>query len=200
MNPGTSREPPPRVQHVRGIISESLVQLLATEGSTSLHRRAAGIDSYVLHMDVGTVRIEPTRREKRIAAVHRGGGPRGSSNPAGTASTPTSSRWRKGGAPGSSRARRRIDRDGGKPRVTTKQGTSAGCDLLVGAVGVNTGALKLFEEMGAGYRAPGTTKTYICELFLGERTIKTYFGNAMHMFLLNLPRLEFAALIRRGIT
>jgi len=61
-----------------GIISESLVQLLATEGinlpSTVVQR---GIDSYVLHMDVGTVRIEPTHREKRIAAVHRGAGPRG---------------------------------------------------------------------------------------------------------------------------
>lgn len=61
-----------------GIISESLVQLLAAEGinlpSNVVQR---GLDSYVLHMDVGTVRIESTRREKRIAAVHRGGGPRG---------------------------------------------------------------------------------------------------------------------------
>jgi flavin-dependent dehydrogenase len=183
-----------------GIISESLVQLLATEGinlpSTVVQR---GIDSYVLHMDVGTVRIEPTRREKRIAAVHRGAGPRGV----------VESRWDSFDAHLLELAKGRgarihqervegIDRDGGKPRITTKRGTSPGYDLLVGSVGVNTGALKLFEEMGAGYRAPGTTKTYICELLLGERTIKTYFGNAMHMFLLNLPRLEFAALIPKG--
>jgi flavin-dependent dehydrogenase len=150
-------------------------------------------------MDVGTVRIEPTRREKRIAAVHRGAGPRGV----------VETRWHsfdahlldlaKGrGAQVLSERVEGIDRDGGKPRITTKKGTSPGYDLLVGAVGVNTAALKLFEEIGAGYRAPGTTKTYICELFLGERTIKTYFGNAMHMFLLNLPRLEFAALIPKG--
>mgnify|MGYP001352834335 CR=1 FL=1 len=183
-----------------GIISESLVQLLATEGinlPSSVVQR--GIDSYVLHMDVGTVRIEPTRREKRIAAVHRGGGPRGI----------VESRWDSFDAHLLELAKGRgaqvhhervegIDRNGGKPRVTTTKGTSTGYDLLVGAVGVNTGALKLFEEMGAGYRGPGTTKTYICELFLGERTIKTYFGNAMHMFLLNLPRLEFAALIPKG--
>ncbi|HSE15035.1 MAG TPA: cyclic nucleotide-binding domain-containing protein [Candidatus Deferrimicrobium sp.] len=183
-----------------GIVSESLVQLLATEGinlPSSVVQR--GIDSYVLHMDVGTVRIEPTHREKRIAAVYRGGGPRGS----------VDSRWHSFDAHLLELARGRgaqvrrervdgIDRNGGKPRVTTKQGTSDGYDLLVGAVGVNTGALKLFEEMGAGYRAPGTTKTYICELFLGEKTIKTYFGNSMHMFLLNLPRLEFAALIPKG--
>jgi len=183
-----------------GIISESLVQLLATEGinlPSSVVQR--GIDSYVLHMDVGTVRIEPTRREKRIAAVYRGAGPRGT----------VESRWHSFDAHLLELAKGRgaqvhhervegIDRDRGKPRITTKKGTSAGYDLLVGAVGVNTGALKLFEEMRAGYRAPGLTKTYICELFLGERTIKTYFGNAMHMFLLNLPRLEFAALIPKG--
>ena len=183
-----------------GILSESLVQLLATEGinlpSTVVQR---GIDSYVLHMDVGTVRIEPTRREKRIAAVHRGGGPSGV----------VESRWHsfdghllelaKGrGAQVHHERVEGIDRNGGKPRITTKKGTSTGYDLLVGAVGVNTGALKLFEGMGEGYRAPGTTKTYICELFLGEMTIKTYLGNAMHMFLLNLPRLEFAALIPKG--
>ncbi|MBP2688545.1 MAG: hypothetical protein H6Q83_732 [Deltaproteobacteria bacterium] len=183
-----------------GIISESLVQLLATEGidlPSSVVQR--GIDAYVLHMDVGTVRIEPTHREKRIAAVHRGAGPRGV----------VESRWHSFDAHLLDLAKGRgaqvhhkrvdgIDRNGGKPRITTKMGTSPGYDLLVGAVGVNTGALKLFEEMGAGYQAPGTTKTYICELLLGERTIKTYFGNAMHMFLLNLPRLEFAALIPKG--
>jgi flavin-dependent dehydrogenase len=183
-----------------GIISESLVQLLATEGinlPSSVVQRV--IDAYVLHMDVGTVRIEPTHREKRIAAVHRGAGPGGV----------VESRWQSFDAHLLDLAKRRgaqvhhervegIDRYGGKPRITTETGTSTGYDLLVGAVGVNTGALKLFEEMGAGYRAPGTTKTYICELFLGERAIKTYFGNAMHMFLLNLPRLEFAALIPKG--
>jgi flavin-dependent dehydrogenase len=183
-----------------GIVSESLVQLLATEGINlppSVVQR--GIDSYVLHMDVGSVRIEPTRREKRIAAVYRGGGPRGA----------TDFRWNSFDAHLLELAKGRgakvrhervegIDRNGGKPRVTTKTGTSDDYDLLVGAVGVNTGALTLFEKMGAGYRAPGTTKTYICELFLGEKTIKTYFGSAMHMFLLNLPRLEFAALIPKG--
>jgi flavin-dependent dehydrogenase len=183
-----------------GIISESLVQLLAAEGinlpPTVVQR---GIDSYVLHMDVGTVRIEPTGREKRIAAVYRGGGPRGV----------VESRWHSFDGHLLDLAKERgvqvhqervegIDRNGGKPRITTKKGTSTGYDLLVGAVGVNTNALKLFEEMGAGYRAPGTTKTYICELFLGETTIKKYLGNAMHMFLLNLPRLEFAALIPKG--
>ena len=183
-----------------GIISESLVQLLATEGINlppSVVQR--GIDSYVMHMDVGTVRIDPPRREKRIAAVHRGAGPRGIID----------ARWQSfddhllqlAQQRGAKVVRARVDGidfNGGKPRVTTKEGASGDYDLLVGAVGVNTAALKLFEELGSGYKAPGITKTYICEFLLGQETIKIYMGNSMHVFLLNLPRLEFAALIPKG--
>ncbi len=61
-----------------GLLSETLVRRLASEGinlpPTIVQR---GIDSYVMHMDVGTVRIEPPQRGTHIAAVHRGGGPRG---------------------------------------------------------------------------------------------------------------------------
>lgn len=135
-----------------GIISESLVQLLATEGITlppTVVQR--GIDSYVLHMDVGTVRIDPPRREKRIAAVYRGAGPRGIVEPG----------WRSfdGHLLGLARQRgakvipERVDGivfEGGKPRVTTKGGSTGGYDLLAGAFGVNTSALNLFEGMGTG--------------------------------------------------
>jgi flavin-dependent dehydrogenase len=68
------RPGPASCNHCGGIISESLVQILAADGinlSTSVVQR--GIDSYVLHMDVGSVRIETPLQEKRIAAVHRGG-------------------------------------------------------------------------------------------------------------------------------
>jgi flavin-dependent dehydrogenase len=183
-----------------GIISESLVQLLATEGINlppSVVQR--GIDSYVLHLDVGTVRIDPPRREKRIAAVHRGAGPRGI----------VDARWHSFDGHLLGLARQRganvvpervegIEFGNGKPRVVTKRGVSEAYDLLAGAVGVNTGALRLFEEMGAGYRAPGTTKTWICEFFLGEETIKLYLGSSMHVFLPKLQNLEFAAIIPKG--
>jgi flavin-dependent dehydrogenase len=183
-----------------GIVSESLVQLLATEGinlpPTVVQR---GIDSYVLHLDVGTVRIDPPRREKRIAAVHRGAGPRGI----------VDARWHSFDGHLLGLARQRganvvpervegIEFGNGKPRVVTKHGVSEAYDLLAGAVGVNTGALRLFEEMGAGYKAPGTTKTWICEFFLGEETIKLYLGSSMHVFLPKLQNLEFAAIIPKG--
>ncbi len=183
-----------------GIVSESLVQLLATEGINlppAVVQR--GIDSYVLHMDVGSVRIEPPRREKRIAAVHRGGGPRGIRE----------RRWESfdghlldmAALRGGRVIRERVDGiawAGGKPRVVTKGGTSEPYDLLVGAVGVNSTALKTFEGLGLGYIPPGTARTFITEFHLGEETIGIYLGSSMHVFLPNLPRLEFAALIPKG--
>jgi hypothetical protein len=68
----------------------------------------------------------------------------------------------------------------------------------VGAVGVNTPALRMFEGLFPEYKAPGTTKTYIGEFHLGEEAIRNSLGSAMHVFLPNLPRLEFAALIPKG--
>lgn len=61
-----------------GIISELLVQNLAVEGINlpdSVVQR--GINSYKLHTQYGNVYIEKPSKEKTIATVYRGGGPRG---------------------------------------------------------------------------------------------------------------------------
>ncbi len=183
-----------------GVVSESMVQLLSAEGiklpSTVVQR---GIDSYVLHMDVGTVRIETPRSEKRIAAVHRGGGPLGFSE----------RRWDSFDAyllhlaseRGATVIRDRvegIERTNGLTRLRTKKGLEAEYDLLVGAVGINSPILTSFEKLGSGYRPPKAAKTYIAEFFLGLGMVQAYLGNSMHVFLLNLPRLEFAAIIPKG--
>lgn len=183
-----------------GIISESLVQTLATEGinlpSTVVER---AIDSYVLHMDAGNVRIETPLHEMRIAAVHRGAGPKGIKE----------LKWRSFDAyllelavgkgvhliPG------RVDDVGwndGRPQVKTRDGSTQDYDLLAVAVGVNTGVLKLFEGLGVGYKPPQTTKTYIAELYLGEEMMQRYMGNSIHLFLPKMPRLDFACLIPKG--
>ncbi len=184
-----------------GIVSESLVQLLATEGINlpdSVVQR--GLDSYVLHTPGGSpVRIDTPLREKRIAAVHRGAGPRGIQNP----------KWQSFDGylqelavqKGTRVVRKRVDGvawHDGRLQIRTKDGSSETYDLLVVAVGVNSGALKVFGELGLEYRPPRTSKTYISEFFLDQETVARYLGDSMHVFLLDLPRLEFSALIPKG--
>ncbi len=183
-----------------GIVSESLVQSLMVEGiemPPNVVQR--GIDSYVLHREEGSVRINTPLQEKRIAAVHRGNGPRGAKE----------HEWRSfdgyllglAADKGARVARERVDGvawQDGKPQVKTRGGLSQTYDLLAVGIGVNSGALKIFEELGLGYKAPQTAKTYIRELYLGREMIEKHLGSSMHVFLLNMPRLEFAALIPKG--
>ncbi|MBI3664128.1 MAG: hypothetical protein HY234_13910 [Acidobacteria bacterium] len=195
-----SRPGPGSCNMCGGVISESLVQALAVEGiklpPTVVQR---GLDSYFLHMDVGSVRIETPLQEKRIGAIHRGAGPRGLQE----------TRWGSFDgylldlaiAKGARRWPQRVEEitwTDGRPHVKPQGGTSQPCDLLVAAVGVNSAALKLFTGLNLGYQPPQTTKTYICEFFLGQEVVNRYLGSAMHVFLLNIPRLEFAALIPKG--
>lgn len=183
-----------------GIISETLVQYLAAEGinlpSTVVQR---GIDSYMMHMDVGSGRIGTPRQEKRIAAVHRGGGPRGIRE----------RRWDsfdgyllslavEKGAQIIPKRVIGVDWIDGRPQVQVPGGEAREYDLLAVATGINTSALNLFKDANFDYQPPGTTKTAIREYYLGMDTIGQYMGSSMHVFLLDLPRLEFAALIPKG--
>jgi flavin-dependent dehydrogenase len=183
-----------------GIISESLVQNLASEGinlpSNVVQR---GIDSYMLHMDVGSVRIDTPLSESRIGAVHRGAGPRDAKE----------ARWDSFDhhlqalalAKGARLVNDRVDavsRDGGKPTVKARKGEPEPYDLVVVAVGINSAILKIFESLDIGYARPQVTKTLIREYFLGQDVISRTLGTSMHVFLLNIPRLEFAALIPKG--
>jgi flavin-dependent dehydrogenase len=192
-----SRPGPAGCNMCGGIVSESLVQALAAEGiilGPDVIQRA--IDSYSLHMDVGEVAIATPRHEKRIASVHRGGGPRGIKE------------MKCGGldghllqlamSQGANWIPKRVDafREG-LPRLRAGD-CEAQYDLLVGAVGVNSPALKLFENTGVPYRPPAISKTYICEFCFGRDLIRREMGYSMHVFLLNIPRLEFAALIPKG--
>lgn len=183
-----------------GIISESLVQNLATEGinlpGTVVQR---GIDSYCLHMDVGSVLIETPLQEKRIAAVHRGAGPRASvAVPERSFDNYLLHLAQQAGAQVTHQKVEKIDWSDGRPQVHGSGGSAETFDLLAVTVGVNSAALKLFEEMGLPYQPPRSTKTYICEFFLGRDVIQEHLGSSMHVFLLDLPNLEFAALIPKG--
>jgi flavin-dependent dehydrogenase len=183
-----------------GIISETLVQNLAMDGvylDSGVVQR--GIDSYMLHTDVGSVKIATPHEEMRIGAVHRGGGPRDVTEP----------KWESfdqhllGGATErgarvvASRVKE-VGRTAGRPTLRAADGDPAPYDLVVVATGVNTSLLKSLEGLGIGYERPRLTKTLIREYYLGEEVIAKTLGSSMHVFLLNIPRLEFAALIPKG--
>lgn len=191
---------PAGCNHCGGIISESLVQILATEGinlpPTVVQR---GIDSYVLHTDLGDVRIQAPLEEKRIAAVYRGNGPRESE--AVEVSGFDRHLLDLTEAQGATVIRKlvqAVEWDDGRPRVACGDGTVADYDLVAMAAGVNSQALVQISNAQQDYVAPKTMKTFICEFRLGRERVSESFGNAMHVFLLDIPRLTFAALIPKG--
>lgn len=191
---------PAGCNHCGGIVSESLVQLLAAEGinlPSSIVER--GIDSYVLHMDVGDVRIDTPLFEKRIAAVFRGNGPRES------AETDVHGFDRYllelTSSIGANIVRKmvtKVDFEDEKPRLTTPDGSSAVYDLVAVTTGINSQAVNMFSSSVPEYTSPQTLRTFISEFHLGREAIEECLGTSMHVFLLDLPRLEFAAIIPKG--
>ncbi|HQT97240.1 MAG TPA: hypothetical protein PK416_05085 [Thermodesulfobacteriota bacterium] len=183
-----------------GIIYGSLVQSLAADGiSLPSSVVQQGIAGYTFHTDEGSVRINPPSDEKRIASVRRGAGPCGVALSLLASFDGFLLELAEG--KGARIVRERVTAAAmieGRPRVTTKSGRSEEYDLLVGALGVNSPDLKLFEGCGTGYTPPTTTRTHITEILLGDEAIERYLGNTMHVFLLDIPRLEFAAIIPKG--
>jgi flavin-dependent dehydrogenase len=150
-------------------------------------------------MDVGTVGIATPLHEKRIASIHRGAGPKGAKEV----------KWQSfdhhlqklAMAKGANLIQGRVEDislEDGHPRLKVKGGVEETYDLLAVATGVNTGTLKIFEALPIQYTAPTTTGTYIREFYLGMEKVEKHFGTSMHVFLLNIPRLEFAALVPKG--
>ncbi|NIO38825.1 MAG: hypothetical protein GTO41_00680, partial [Burkholderiales bacterium] len=150
-------------------------------------------------MDVGSVRIDTPLHEKRIAAVYRGNGPR--------ESPPTVTvgfdRYLldlavSSGATVQRKLVTEVKWLDGRPRAVCADGAEATYDLLVIASGVNSQMMHVIEDLGLGYKVPSAVMTFIAEFHMGQRTIEQYLGTSMHVFLLDLPRLEFAALIPKG--
>jgi flavin-dependent dehydrogenase len=183
-----------------GIVSESLVQLLAEEGidlPPGVVQRE--IDSYVVHMDAGSATITPPRPGKRIGAVHRGAGPRGQ-HPSGWTGLDAHLLQLAIGRGARVIPQRVSDVawNEDRPVVSTREDGTKAYDLLAVTTGVNSAALKLFAEVVPGYQPPQTSRTLIREYFLGAATVDQILGNAIQVFLLDIPRLEFGMLIPKG--
>ena len=183
-----------------GVISESLVQNLSLEGinlpPTVVQR---GIDSYVMHSETDTMIIKTPINEMRIATVHRGSGPRGLKEV----------NWQSfdehllklalnKGAKHVQERVKDITWQDDRPQVEVKDKEPQVYDLVVGALGVNSPALSIFEKLVDKYRRPATRKAFITELPFGREAISGELGNSMHVFLLKFPGLDFAAFVPKG--
>jgi flavin-dependent dehydrogenase len=183
-----------------GVVSESMVQTLATEGicfpDTVVQR---GLDSFVVHSRERTAYMDIPLHERRIAAMHRGSGPKNA----------RVHDWESfdgflldaADARGATVIHGRVSGIGaGGPRPTLEAGgeTYGPYDLVVDAAGVNSAAWKLFSEYNGGFEPPQTNKSYVGELYVGKEWIDEVFGSSMHVFMLALPGLEFAGLLPKG--
>ena len=180
-----------------GIVSESLIQSLSSEGvvlpSGVIQR---GIESYTLHLENGSSVIKTPLEEQRIASMFRGSGPNGSTD----VELESFDNFLLGLC--QDRGARLITdrvtdaiRTADGVTLTTKGQQKARYDLVVGAVGLNGKTLDLFQSICPSFVPPETTKTYISEFQLDPEMIDKHFGNSMHVFLLNLPHIKFGALI-----
>lgn len=179
-----------------GVISETLVQNLATEGinfpDTVIQK---AVNSYILHTETGGQKINAAFNEKRIGTLYRGGGPRGvEDNRVHSFDGHLLSLAQKKGAnviP---------SRVTGVKKLDDSIQIQSGCtidryELLTVAAGVNTAVLKLIAEEDFHYHPPVTTKTAIREYYLGRETVEKVFGDSLHVFLLDIPRFDFGMIV-----
>jgi flavin-dependent dehydrogenase len=191
---------PAGCNHCGGIVSESLVQILAAEGINLPPAVVQkGIDSYTVHMDVGSVQISAPSHEKRIAAVYRGNGPRDSA----AVEFFGFDRYLQdlAASQGAGIIRKMVigvEAGSEHPRIVCADGHTEHYDLVVVATGINSHLASSIEGLPGGFRSPEAAKTFICEFHLGANLIEEYLGSSMHVFLLDLPKLKFAALIPKG--
>jgi CRP-like cAMP-binding protein/flavin-dependent dehydrogenase len=192
-----------------GVIYESLVQSLAVEGinlPTKVVQRGIGYN--MLHLDIGSALIQTPRHEKRIATTFRGPGPRGLKKI--TGGSLDGYLMQSAVAKGARHIRSRVDEvkwlpaaDTSKPenrlvQVKSKGGAFQTYELLAVTSGVNTAFLKLFRELDFGYQPPRTTKLLVREYWLGEEAVSRYLGPVFHAFLLDIPGLDYGAIIPKG--
>jgi len=192
-----SRSGPAGCNHCGGIISELLVQTLAMEGINlpdSIVQR--GINSYRLHTNYGNVLIKTPSAEKTIATVYRGGGP------IGIIGTEKESfdRFLLSKAVDEGAAHHALKIDGvsyrnGKPVLFSKGQDVQDADLVVGAFGVNSSTANIFEGIGFGYKAPVTVTAAVAEISMDNSVLAERFGSSIHLFLLPVKSIQFAAII-----
>jgi flavin-dependent dehydrogenase len=195
-----TRDGPAGCNRCGGVISELLVQNLAVEGiilPESLVQR--GINSYKLYTAHGKVLIETPTFERTIATIYRGGGPKGTAGK----DKESFDNFLLNAAvrEGAVHVPLKIDRieyKNGRPVLFSKDEKISEPELVVGAIGVKSNTSKIFEEMGFGYKRPETVTAAIAEIDIEGHTVSEIFGNSVHLFLLPMKGIKFAAMVPKG--
>ena len=203
-----SHDGPSSCNMCAGVISESLVQMLAIEGiclKPPIVQRA--IDTYCFQTTGGDVFLNSPSKQKGIATVYRGGGPvNQTASEAGTGHEFEKKSFddflldcaEKEGAKVENTRIEDIKLENGRPIIFSKKGRMPDADLVVGACGINAKIINSFEKLGTGYTPPSTIKAYQSEIHIGEQNVSTLFGNAVYVFLINQPGVKFAAITPKG--
>jgi flavin-dependent dehydrogenase len=194
------RDGPAGCNRCGGVISELLVQNLAVEGiilPESLVQR--GINSYKLYTAHGKVLIETPTFERTIATIYRGGGPKGiaGKDKESFDNFLLNAAVREGAVHVPLKIDR-IEYKNGRPVLFSKDEKISEPELVVGAIGVKSNTSKIFEEMGFGYKRPETVTAAIAEIDIEGHTVSEIFGNSVHLFLLPMKGIKFAAMIPKG--
>ncbi|MCP4253410.1 MAG: hypothetical protein GY775_08360 [Candidatus Scalindua sp.] len=207
-NKSFSHEGPSSCNMCAGVVSESLVQMLAIEGiclKPPIVQRA--IDTYCFQTTGGDVFLNSPSKQKGIATVYRGGGP--VNQTASEIDYEHESERKsfddflldcaeKEGAKVENVRIENIKLNNGRPVIFSKKDQLPDADLVVGACGINTKIIQSFEELGIGYTRPSTIKAYQSEIHIGEQNVSDMFGNAVYVFLINQPGVKFAAITPKG--
>lgn len=192
-----------------GVIYESLIQNLAVEGinlpPTVVQR---GIEYNMLHLDLGCTQIQAPLREKRIATTYRGGGPRGNNlaKVEGLDDFLLKAAVAKGAHVIPSRIQEvgwvdglaENEKAGRFPAVQHRGGEFIKYDLLAVTPGVNTSILSQFTTLDPAYKPPRTSRLLVREYHLGIERVSQYLGPVFHGFLLDIPGLDYGAIIPKG--
>jgi len=157
------------------------------------------VDSYVVHMDVGDVAIESPVHERRIAALYRGNGPReGGDVDLQSFDDYLQGMVRELGGHIVPQLITAVENWKGMPFLHYGDGRGRSYDLVGLAAGVNSNIIKMLGDLPGDYQPPKTTRGYICEFRSTREEILRVLGRAVHVFLLDIPRFEFAAIIPKG--
>jgi len=156
--------------HCGGIVSESLVQKLSTDGivlPSNIIRR--GIETYTLHIEQGNTIIKTPKEEQRIASVYRGAGPKGCMNNSQESfDNHLLELCKKNGATIIQDKIIEGQRVEDGIILRSKKIGEKKYDLVVGAAGLNNKTLEIFKSICPKFVPPKVTRTYISE-FLLER-------------------------------